>query len=48
MEHCLDAGEDANRDRYGVLITGRVWDLPGNGCVGSNVFGKGTLVLVNT
>ena len=47
MEHCLDAGEDANRDRYCLLITRRVWNLPGNGRVGFNVFSEGTLVLVD-
>lgn len=48
MEHCLDAGEDADGDGYGLLVGNGVWDLPGNGRVGLDVLGKGTLVAVDT
>lgn len=48
VEHRLDAGEGTNRDRYRLLVTDRVWDLPGDVRVGPYILSKGTLVLVNT
>ena len=48
MEHCLDTGEDADGDGDGLLVGNGVWDLPGNGRVGLDVLGKGTLVAVDT
>lgn len=48
MEHRLDAGEDANRDRYRLLVTYGVWYPPSDGRISLNVLSEGTLVLVDT
>ena len=48
VEHRLDAGENANGNRYRLLITERVWNLPGHSRVGLNVLSEGTLILVDT
>ena len=47
VEHCLDACESTNGDRYRLFVADRVRNPPGNGRISLNILSEGTLVPVN-